>query len=455
MTTQVRTKRLIELTTWVAAFSLLLAACSNLPAAAPKTCEGTAPCPAGVRCKSANDCDRDAGFACTNGACARPCGAGDTCRTGEVCGKVPGGKRCLALCQNGICTGGAGCETWWPTRQQVCADVPFTGACASVMNQSKCGQADCGRKQFTTECTMPMGYVCPGSSVCDPLILPTGGCFCPGGFDTVKCDGSPCLVNGLNVCQPPDYHCRPRDLPTTTCTDEPHAGGGQCTCADGRSLPFVCGETSSCEQRCFVGCSLTAQDCPDAFAAKCTVRFDAPAAGMPNSVLRDRPTCVASTGSVAIGAKCQLAARPDGGQEVGWDDCAKGGLCVAIGAPPDTFACRKLCSAKADCATGEVCLNLALAVPPIGVCLPGCTIGGIECGAGKSCSASGNVEQLPEAFCKVDGPNAAGAACPSDAGSGCVANHACRGGVCRPTCSPQKPCPTGTCDEPNGPGICQ
>lgn len=158
---------------------------------------------------------------------------------------------------------------------------------------------------------------------------------------------------------------------------------------------------------------------------------------------------------MAIGAKCTLTGAPDGGEELGWDDWAKGGMCVGTGAKADELACRKLCTSKATCGAGEVCLNLSLSMPPIGVCLPGCTIGGTECGAGKSCSTTENADRQPEGFCKFDGPNAAGAMCPSDAGPGCIADHACRGGVCKPTCSPQKPCPTGTCDTVNGPGICQ
>lgn len=430
---------------------LALAGCSN-PAPSAKPCEGNNPCPGGARCKSKNDCTADAGFTCTNGACMRPCAAGEVCGAGEICGAVTGTKRCLTLCTEGKCAAGAGCQTFWPTRQQVCADVPLTGACASVVNESKC--TECGKKLFTTRCAS--GYVCPSSSVCDPLILPTGGCYCGAGFETVACDGSPCVVNGQNVCFPPNYTCRPVDLPATLCTGEPHAGGGKCKCTDGRTVPFVCGETNSCEQKCSTGCSVTAQDCPDAWAPKCTLLLDEPVLTQPNSDPLERTTCVAQLGTLALGEKCTRVPFTDGGTAYGRDDCAKGLVCESVGAPPGQLRCRKLCTAKAQCAVGEGCLVPSLSLPAVGFCLPsGCTLGGAECGPGKSCTSTQNVDFDPEQFCKVDGPNAAGVSCATDAGLGCQANVRCSDGTCRAICSPQRPCTSGVCSSTTGAGVCQ
>ena len=89
-----------------------------------------------------------------------------------------------------------------------------------------------------------------------------------------------------------------------------------------------------------------------------------------------------------------------------------------------------------------------------------CTIGGTECGVGKSCVGAANVERTNDTYCKVDGAGIRGADCLQrvDGGrGGCGPNLTCFDGACRNTCSPQRPCDAGTCNvtfQKNGPGRC-
>jgi hypothetical protein len=86
-------------------------------------------------------------------------------------------------------------------------------------------------------------------------------------------------------------------------------------------------------------CSLAAQDCPSS-AEKC----DFGCLGTELVV-----ACTRSTDGGAIGTACSAAAP-----------CARGGGCLT--AVDAGAACRKYCASDGDCATGERCHNVSVAL---------------------------------------------------------------------------------------------
>src|SRR5581483_8581268 len=231
----------------------------------------------------------------------------------------------------------AGCQTWWPTRQAVCGAAPIAGACRSVVSEAACSA--CGLEQYTEPCD---DGLCPAGSECQPLEPIDMACQCGSGQTKTRCDGTPCFGPGPD-CIGGDWSCQSTSTPTVTCTQEQLPASGHCVCADGRMPTFVCGETSSCEQRCSVGCDILAQDCPDAWAPKCTMLTDAGVPTVSDAPLRDRLTCVPVTGN-------KLENEPCTRSSVGFDDCAKGLFCATTSGPDGGTLCRKLCHRDTDCA---------------------------------------------------------------------------------------------------------
>gem|GEM_PF-3274150 len=442
--------------------ALLLAACSG-PTSPVIDAGGGGPGTSGAPCKAASQCQTSAGFSCTLGVCSRACSDTQPCGNNEVCGELGGKKRCLSLCDGDTCAAGSACQTFWPTRQRVCAQAPLFGACRSVMNVTPCTTTTCSQSNFTSICED--GRACPSNSTCGITEAGGFGCYCEPGFDSFLCDGTRCAQpNGSTVCDNNTvYSCNATELIAETCTTEPHGSAGTCQCADGRLLPFICGETDSCEQRCATGCNYAASDCPEQ-TKKCGLAFDVPGDTMPTSLKRDRPVCTDLLGNRQRGETCRRVAAADGGLMRGRDDCGLGLVCDTAGEVRGEPRCHKICSALTVCAAGETCAYSGLTFPPAGVCVksPGCTIGGTECGPGKSCTPNKNISRDSFSYCKFDGIEDAGSSCTSgfeDAGSGCGTDLSCRSGKCKATCSPQKPCISGTCRPygwgANDPGSCE
>lgn len=433
---------------------VLLAACSMPPAADPARCApGSKDCTLGKKCGSAADCAPDAGVACTKGVCSAPCSSG-TCSAGQECLEIDGKPWCMFSCGDAPCAAGVACKMFWPQRKRVCAVADLGAACKAAVAEQSCNT--CGQRYFTTEC-ITTGRVCPGRSECNGV--PPVECSCLAGVPT-RCDGRPCdQTNPLLDCPPPDYFCDTGGLTSSTCTDDPQEFGARCQCADGRELPVVCDESSSCEHRCSIGCSITAQDCPDSWRPKCTYTFQRVVETFASRRLHDATECVALTGNKALGESCARTVAPDGGRAPG-DDCAIGLVCETGGAPTGELRCRKLCTATSQCASGQVCSTLASTVPASGYCLPeaGCTLDGAECGAGKSCVFVAAAEAPARiTYCKFNGPANVGEACRF--GSDCGPNLMCTSGQCRRICSITRPCDAGTCFEYAGhdagyPSVC-
>ncbi len=386
----------------------------------------------GKRCGSTRECGGDPQVTCNRGVCMASC-ADAGCGEGQFCATLEKSAFCLVPCDHASnCPTGAPCKVYWPERKEVCAVTDLGAACRGVQVTDLC-TTSCGPQYFTTRCDD--GGFCAGRSEC--AATSANGCECWNN-QPLECNGSPC---GANSCFGTSYNCHSTALGTTACLDEPHDFAGKCLCTDGREIPVTCGETSSCEHRCSVGCSLTAQDCLDSWASKCTYRALQPPV-TPRA--KDRVVCVDLTDTKIRDASCTRTKLPDGGTEVGIDDCAAGLVCEPAGAPRGEMRCRKLCTSTSECGSGQVCARTVTTFPPAGYCLPsGCTVGAIDCGPGRSCTFVRDVERGRTTACKYDGDAGELEPCLTDAD--CAHDLGCGGGQCRRTCSSQRPCPTGSC----------
>nr|MDQ3035303.1 hypothetical protein [Myxococcota bacterium] len=147
---------------------------------------------------------------------------------------------------------------------------------------------------------------------------------------------------------------------------------------------------------------------------------------------------------VRIGDRARDQACVTGGS--GIDDCGAGLTCSAGSLGDDMLVCRPICSASADCAAGEACRWYALTAPPVGYCIPGCTLFGTECPAFATCDgattldAAGAIED--GLACRAIGTTAPGEVCHRSID--CTADHSCaRVGtdyVCAPLCDDTHPC---------------
>ncbi len=182
-------------------------------------------------------------------------------------------------------------------------------------------------------------------------------------------------------------------------------------------------------------CDLLVQDC-DA-GQRCTLVL----AGDRGALM---PACLPLRGTETEGATC---VRTMG--MVGFDPCAAGLFCANTGQPSrDTRACRTLCNTSAQCTAGGVCYNLS-SVQTAGVCTPGCTIGGTDCGTGMTCRYAPVLDAAGQStyagICDPLGTTALGGTCGDSAD--CVAGTTCGfshgGATCQTLCDARTPCPTG------------
>lgn len=172
--------------------------------------------------------------------------------------------------------------------------------------------------------------------------------------------------------------------------------------------------------------------------------------------------CVAN-GTVALGAACTAGTNPD---ELD-DNCIKGTTCDNNGVNA-TALCKKICTANADCASGDKCISFYDS--SFGVCLTTCTaFDASSCPSGNDCSGNWNdIESTDNDgtgyfWCKPTGTGAADDDCETDgdcgAGLWCDFNF----GTCTPACDDTHTCEAGggmdlTCQPfpnlANGAGYC-
>jgi hypothetical protein len=235
---------------------------------------------------------------------------------------------------------------------------------------------------------------------------------------------------------------------TATATGETLAfdlDGLACTVAlDRGSLALSCEDAS-------IGFSCTARGTPTrALTGACCAADDDC-----ESTDRCAPVALGLSSSVPIASACVRRgdrARDEacvtGGSGV--DDCGAGLTCSAGSLGDDMLVCRPICRAGGDCAAGEACRWYALTAPPVGYCVPGCTLFGTECPSFATCDGATALDAAGAVVdglaCRAIGTTAPGEICHRSID--CTEGHSCaRLGtdyVCLPLCDDAHPCAVGT-----------
>ena len=194
-------------------------------------------------------------------------------------------------------------------------------------------------------------------------------------------------------------------------------------------------------------CDLVQQSCSDPTNNKCTLVDDGTGVGT-------AAQCVPSRGALLEGQTCMRLGT--GPSAVGMDDCKRGLLCSGFGtldARMPARHCRKFCARDQDCAVGRGprCQAVTDEAPPLGICVPTCTLFGQDCDAGLDCSQTlvdtdGNHLYLS---CRAPGPVALAAACAADSdcgtGAACLnlSNRAGGAFACTQLCDGSHSCANG------------
>ncbi|MBI5544512.1 MAG: hypothetical protein HY901_11520 [Deltaproteobacteria bacterium] len=363
-----------------------------------------------------------------------------------------------AICESGTCVVSS-VPRPWEADPGSCAGA--ADCACQPLNPPPCiGAFECLAGRCSYRCgACQIDADCVEGSVCDVDSDGARSCF-PGCRDSSQCSSSEeCVLDTCLGCMSCACygHCRP----STPCESDAQCPAG--TVCGTEPLP-------GCQQRCVPGCRTDSECAAD---ERC-----APPPGCPYLCGCDYGTCVPRPLECAAATDCptgQVCAFDDALQCSGsrhcvtgcfaQEDCQAGesclsahcgpccaGTCIASGSSGD-------CTADAQCASGEVCLEC----PDVPAqCVPGCRGPG-DCSPGELCVAASDCEGCPcpgscvaaPSVCSADSDCGLGAVCEpglgcsSEASScvpGCHDSSQCAAGE---ECS-LRPCATCPC-----PGICQ
>ncbi len=296
---------------------------------------------------------------------------------GLACGAPPG---VTTLCATASCT--AGVET--PVRY-----CDGAGVCKPPVTK-KCNEYTCGGTECRASCSGPTdcatGYSCiAGSCVTsgDPGTVCTAATDCKSGncIDGVCCTtascstGLRCDANGKGTCSKPTG---------ATCTTTTECGSG--FCVDGTCCDAKCdGQCEACDVSGSVGKCLPVVGKPHGARTACSGTGDCQA--QCNGA--DRLTCGTPPGSSTTCATPSCDGAAGIAKPAAYCDGA--GNCTppkAVSCKPytcDAIACKSVCLAETDCATGYTCKDNAC-VPKAGTactaptdCTSGFCVDGVCC----------------------------------------------------------------------------
>lgn len=237
---------------------------------------------------------------------------------------------------------------------------------------------------------------------------------------------------------------------TLTCTGVVDRGAIELACADG---DFSCEARATPTRSVDRACCASDTECDS--GDRCA----------PVNLGADAPVPIVSAcvreGAIDEGGACTVG----GGS--GTDDCGAGLTCTAGSLGDDMLVCRRLCRAAGECEAGEACRWYAFTAPPIGYCVPACTLFGDECPSYATCDgatvldASGAIAD--GLACRARGTTGEGEVChrtiDCDAGLSCRSAGAAEA-TCRALCDDAHPCdasercaPQGLGDSPPS-GVC-
>jgi len=360
---------------------------------------------------------------CVNGRCR--CGAGDSCRPGQVC--VQGACRCTpASCSRGCCSG------------DNCLSGGEASACGSAGQPCQpCGSSESCDGGACSGCaaSCPNGC-CSGRSCREPSLesCGTGGRACEACDDRVadRCAGGECRCGSGPACAP-GQRCR----------------SGTCVC-DEVSCPAGCCNGTRCEARMLATCgtmgstcvscsTLLADNCSSSGVCRCGV---GPACV--GGQVCQSGQCLCTAASCAAGCcngnRCETRSLSTCG--IGGGPCVSCNPALADNCST-TGTCR--CGTGAMCGDGQVCQG-AQCRCTAGSCPTGCCMG-TSCRPGTqptACGQDGGACQTCDSFradncgpgycrCGSNPPCQPGQQCLS---ASCVCNPtSCDGGCCSgPTC---------------------
>lgn len=369
-------------------------------------CGGTAD-PACVGSCEAGHCELRCGGPCVEDADCLP---GESCTAGE-CIEDPGCDQplCDLFCPAGYVVGADGCETCECLPACVadgdCAAPPQPG-CTARCTEGQC-QVDCTGCTEDATCG-PAAYCQEGACVSCP---PTCDMHCPTGYvhDAHGCELCECAP-----CQA-DEECPQPNTPG--CSGVCNEGSCAIECLPLCLTDADCAPGESCtDGSCVAVCS-----CPDLFAPVCGAdgvtysnACEAGCAGV----------AIAHEGSCEAGCVC-----PDVWDPVcGLDGTTYGNGCEAACAGVAVAHAGECaaggCTANADCARGDVCIQGSCQPPCEISCLiadPVCGTDGVDYGCGAADAECHGVRVAYGGACRH---------CNSD--QECLAAELCTGGVCLP-----------------------
>jgi hypothetical protein len=140
--------------------------------------------------------------------------------------------------------GGGGGSTF---DSPLAADAPGLGgsSCSYMVTNSYCGKlTGCGT--YPVNCG---SYSCTVNAECSG-----GSCPCDTGYAPICCNGSACQTNGCSDCGTSGTSVQVGCYQwAQQCSDSVSENTGTCYCSNGKSIPFTCGTSGTCQTLCEKG----------------------------------------------------------------------------------------------------------------------------------------------------------------------------------------------------------
>jgi hypothetical protein len=341
-------------------------------------CSGTKSCVSGscglksngATCAAASECKSGfcADTVCCDTACTGTCTTCNQSATLGTCTAVPAGQDPKSACpagaaENAICSPG-GC------------DGTAGSSCKKAATTVNCRAGSCAAGTAVNPALCKSDGTCPAitTTVCSPYVCGATAC------DTT-CSGSAPCVTGY-YCDATS-HCHVLKTPGTTC-----GGNGECAsniCTDSVCCKTACGGCNACNLSGSAGTCTPVASGADPHAV-CSAKTGADAVCSPGGCNGAGSCKVAPTTTQCRAPSCASGTQNDP------EFCQSDGTCAAAHTSPCTpytcgaTLCNTSCTTSAQCIAGDFC-NV------IGKCQPKVANGGL-CTAAADCTSGNCVDHV-------------------------------------------------------------